>query len=59
MKIVKIAKRCIRCGSRKTKPYAAARFYCLACGFTFYKDSTDEADELIRRLKHDLNKVER
>lgn len=47
-KIALVLKRCIRCNGA-TVPYAAARFYCLKCGFTFHKDSTDETDELVRR----------
>ena len=46
--ILSIGLKCIRCRSRKTKPYGA-RFYCLNCGFTWHKDSTDEMDELVRR----------
>lgn len=49
MPIAVVTKRCVRCKSAKTLPYAT-RFFCLACGFTFHKDSTDENDELIRRL---------
>lgn len=47
-KIAVMTKKCVRCKSSKTKPYGA-RFFCLACGFTFHKDSTDETDEIIRR----------
>lgn len=57
--VTQIVTPCVRCNSTNVKPYGAARFYCLNCGFTWMAGMRSEVDELANRLLNSLKPAQR